>query len=84
MGQANSHIRTVANADGVAILDIEAGKITTVNSTGAFVWEALRRGESAESIASSLARETGEQLATLKRDVSNFIDGLKKQGLLPR
>ena len=44
MGKGNSRLRSVANADGAAILDTEAGQITTLNSTGALVWKALERG----------------------------------------
>ncbi len=84
MELANSHLRTVADADGAAILDTRAGRITTLNPTGARVWQALMRGETVEEIAESLANETGEELEALKRDVSSFIAALKEQRILPR
>jgi Coenzyme PQQ synthesis protein D (PqqD) len=77
----NLHLRTMVNADGAAILDTKRGKISTLNTTGAYVWQALERGEDVETIAVNLARETGEQLDRLKRDVLEFIDDLKKQHL---
>ncbi len=81
MRSDNSHLRTVANTDGAAILDTTAGQITTLNSTGAFVWQALGRGEDLESIAAHLARETGEQIAAVRDDLRDFTATLRKQNL---
>lgn len=80
----NSRLRTMANADGAAILDTEAGQITTLNSTGAMVWLALERGEDLDTIAATIARETGEQIEAVKKDVRDFIDALGEKNLSPR
>jgi hypothetical protein len=82
MSKEKSHLRTVANTDGAAILDTVAGQITTLNATGAFVWQALQRGEDIETIAASLARETGEPIEAVKKDLREFLDVLGKQNLL--
>jgi hypothetical protein len=82
MRYSSTHLRTIANQDGAVILNSAAGTITTLNSTGAFVWQALERGENQDAIVADLARETGEQVDTLERDVQKFIDALKKQNLL--
>jgi DNA integrity scanning protein DisA with diadenylate cyclase activity len=79
----NTHLRAIANQDGAAILDTKAGKITTLNSSGAFVWQSLERGEGIETIAERLARETGKPMEVVKEDVGDFIKALKKQDLLP-
>jgi hypothetical protein len=81
MDMGNSHLRTVANVDGAAILDTEAGQITTLNSTGAMVWQALDRGEEPDAIAATIARETGEQIEVVKKDVGDFIEALRKKNL---
>lgn len=83
MRNKNSHLRTVANADGAAILDMEAGQISTLNSTGAQVWQALDRGETLDAIALRLAHETGEEIDAIKKDLREFIDTLNKEHLLP-
>ncbi len=83
MVEANSHLQMVVNADGAVILDIKRGKISTLNPTGAFVWQALERGEDLEAIATRLANETGKQVEVLERDLLEFIDALKKAKLLP-
>lgn len=80
----NSHLRTIVTADGAVILDTKRGKISTLNPAGAYVWQALERGERVEAIAADLARETGEQVEILQRDVQNFIETLREQHLLVR
>lgn len=81
-GNRDSHLRIVVDADGAAILDTKAGSISTLNSTGALIWQALERGEDTEAIAAGLARETGEQIEVVRRDLENFINALKSQNLL--
>lgn len=82
MRDSSTHLRTIANQDGAVILNSAAGTITTLNSSGAFVWQALQRGENQDAIVADLARETGEQVDTLERDVRKFMDALKNQHLL--
>jgi DNA integrity scanning protein DisA with diadenylate cyclase activity len=81
MRDSSTHLRTIANQDGAVILNSTAGTITTLNSTGAFVWQGLERGESADMIAQNLARETGEEVAAIRNDLRGFIDSLKKEKL---
>lgn len=82
MVSQHTHLRAIANQDGAVILDTNAGRITTLNSTGAYVWRALERGEAIGTIAESLARETGEPIEAVKVDLADFIDALKNQNLL--
>ena len=83
MAKQHTHLRVIANQDGAAILDIKAGRISTLNTSGAYIWQALERGEDIESIAQGLSRDTGEQIEAVKKDVADFVDALKKQDLLP-
>jgi hypothetical protein len=68
--------------DGAAILNVKAGTITTLNFTGAFVWQGLQRGEDVDLIAQNLARETGAEADTIKKDLREFINAMKKEKLL--
>ena len=81
MRDSSTHLRTIVNQDGAVILNSMAGTITTLNSTGAFVWQGLERGESADMIAQNLARETGEEVAVIRIDLLGFIDSMKKAKL---
>jgi hypothetical protein len=78
----NSHLRTIVNQDGAAVLDTKLGSISTLNSTGAYVWQGLERGESLETIAANLSRETGEQPEVIGHDVRDFVETLRVQQLL--
>jgi hypothetical protein len=78
----NSHLRTIVNHDGAAVLDTKLGSIATLNSTGAYVWQGLERGESLETIVANLSRETGERPEVVVRDVRYFVETLRTQQLL--
>jgi hypothetical protein len=76
--------RTVKNEDGSAILDLHSGIITTLNPTGAYIWQALQDGDSTETIASNLARDTGESTTVIEHGVTAFLVELKRHNLWPR
>jgi hypothetical protein len=82
MRPEHSHLRTIVDQDGAAILNVKAGTITTLNVTGGFVWQGLQRGEDVDMIAQNLARGTGAEADAIKKDLLEFIDAMKKEKLL--
>lgn len=70
------------NQDGAAILDLKAGRVSTLNSSGGYVWQALGRGQEVNATSEGLAQQTGEPIEVVRRDVVDFLEALKKQGLL--
>ena len=84
MAADKSHLRTIVNEDGAAVLDTERGTISTLNTTGAYVWQALERGECEEDIVEALARETGTPREVIRQDVSDFIAALQENKMLSR
>lgn len=76
-------LRSVVTQDGAAILDSQQGIISTLNATGAFIWQALERGESPEEVVSALARETNTTPEAIEPDVLAFIRDLKERRLHP-
>jgi Coenzyme PQQ synthesis protein D (PqqD) len=80
----SAHLRSVVDRDGAVILDIEHDAISTLNVTGAYVWERLQEGKSSDEIVEGLARETGVEVSVVDRDVHAFFEELKLKGLLPR
>jgi hypothetical protein len=84
MANTSSNFRAIVNADGAVILDTENGKISALNSTGAYVWESLRRGDDLAAIISALSRETGGKPETIEIDVHEFVDSLREKQLLVR
>lgn len=79
-----SRLCFVVDGDGAALLDIEHGLISALNSTGAYVWHGLRRDETIETVICNLARDTAEDPTNIARDVREFIEHLKQKSLLPR
>lgn len=79
----HKRLHIVANADGAALLDANAGTISTLNATGAQIWLGLERREAPDAIAEKLACETREHIDTVKKDVREFIESLRKKNLLP-
>jgi hypothetical protein len=82
MVRSPEHLRSVVDHDGAAILDIPANRMTTLNATGAYIWEQLQKGKTSACIASELARDTDTQEATIARDVDTFIEALLSKHLL--
>ena len=82
MANRDLHLRTIVNEDGAVLLDTKLGTISTLNTTGAYIWQALERGDSSETIATNLAHETAEQLDLVEQDVRQFIESLRAQKLL--
>ena len=82
MAMGNPYLQTVVDQDGAAILDIDRGQVSTLNPTGAFVWQRLQRGEMIEVIIANLACETGEEIHVIERDVRGFVELLKQRRLL--
>jgi len=80
----NVHLRTIVNHDGAAVLDTKRGMISTLNTTGGYIWQALERDECEEEIVDGLARETGESPDVIREDVNRFIAALHEQKILVR
>ena len=84
MATEQPHLHAVVDQDGAAILDIERGLISTLNATGAYVWQGLQRGNALETIIANLADETGEDALKVEHDVREFVETLKEKHLLLR
>jgi hypothetical protein len=77
-------LKAIFNEDGAVILDIEHDSMSTLNPTGAYVWQGLQRGETIETIIANLASETGEDHPRIERDVREFVAELQQKQLMPR
>jgi len=77
-----THLRTVVDQDGAAILDVSRNQITTLNSTGGFIWDRLQRGRTMEEAVQDLAAETDTDLEVVGRGVQLFLEQLKSERLV--
>ena len=82
MKDSSTLLRTVTNQDGAAILDVPRHQITTLNSTGGFIWQRLQQGLSVEQVIRDLATETDTDRAIVEKDVHTFLEQLRSKQLL--
>jgi hypothetical protein len=76
------HIRSIVDHDGAVILDIPRNAMTTLDSTGAYVWERLQRGLQIDAIVTELAHDTGADESVVAKDVEEFVEQLKSKYLV--
>jgi hypothetical protein len=77
-------LKAIVNEDGAVILDIEHDLMSTLNPTGAYVWQGLQRGETIDTIIANLSCDTGEDSLLVEPDVREFVAELQKKQLMPR
>ena len=77
-----SHLCTAVNQDGAAILDISRNQITTLNSTGGFIWDRLQQGRTVEEAIADLADECNTDPTLVAPGVYAFLEQLKSEHLL--
>lgn len=76
-----THLRSIVDHDGAVILDINNDQFFSLNPVGAYIWERLLAGKSLDSIATSLAEETGAELTRVMLDLDEFVAELKDKHL---
>jgi Coenzyme PQQ synthesis protein D (PqqD) len=76
------HLRSVVTPDGAVILDMDQNVITTLNTTGGYVWQRLQQGKPIDEIVCDLSHETGVDPARVALDVQAFLDQLTSKRLL--
>ncbi len=62
--------------------DVDLNMMITLNSTGAFLWEKLRKDVSVEELVSALLKEYDVDEATARRSVNGFVGKLKENGFI--
>ncbi len=82
MAGITPNLRSTVNEDGAAILDVPRHQITTLNSTGGFIWQRLQQGLSVEQVIRDLATESDTDPAIVEKDVHSFLEQLRSKQLL--
>ena len=82
MSCQSPHLRSVVDADGAVILDLERNSMLTLNSTGGYIWDKLQQGDTPEEIIRKLADETLTDVAIVERDVRDFLEQLKSRRII--
>jgi hypothetical protein len=82
MSEIATRVRSTVDGDGAAILDVERNQIVTLNATGGFIWERLKRHESVDMIVQELAQATETDPRVVEQDVRAFLSQLAEKHLL--
>lgn len=61
---------------------IDFNGMITLNETGAFLWDTLKEDKSIEDLVSSLLAEYEVSSEDAKNDAVEFVDKLKKAGII--
>jgi hypothetical protein len=75
-------VRSIVDHDGAVILDIPRNAMTTLDSTGAYVWQRLQHGLQLDAIVAELVRDTGADELMIGKDVADFMEQLKARHLV--
>ena len=62
--------------------DMQIRGLTTINETGAFIWEALQQETDVHSVVDAMLREYEIDRATAETDVTAFCEMLRSNGFL--
>jgi hypothetical protein len=76
--------RSVHTADGGVLLDINHGRMFTLNSTGSVVFQLLERGLSEDQIVKEMVKRFGISTELAKKDLAMFCDSLRRHSLFQR
>jgi hypothetical protein len=75
-------IRKVTNSGGGALLDLHAGRMFRLNTTGASIVELLAKGYTEGRIAAEISQRSGIDSGLVCSDVHAFLIALKEHGLV--
>ena len=76
------HLHSIIDHDGAVILDVPRNAITTLDATGAYIWERLQRGLQDDAVVAELAHDTGTDESIVAKDVREFMEQLKSRHLV--
>lgn len=80
--QIPSHVRSMVGADGAVLLDLKAGKYYSLNPVGATIWTKAEEGLTLPEILAHLDEKYPVGVERLQREITTFVEGLTKKGLL--
>ena len=82
MFKVSSAIRSAATPDGAVLLDIQQGRMLSLNPMGSKVFEMLRGGLDEDQIAGEISKDFGVDADFARTDILDFIRTLQKHHVL--
>jgi hypothetical protein len=83
MPAIRERIRSAHTADGGVVLDIDKGRMFSLNSSGSVIFQLMETGLCEDKIAEELVRRFGISVDLAKRDLNDFRETLRTHALLP-
>ena len=75
-------IRVSVYRDGGAILDVNGGRVFSLNATGSRILALVQQGLPVEEIVATMSREFQKPAETVRADVDRFFESLRSWKLL--
>lgn len=76
------HVQSVIDPDGAVLLDLNRGKYFSLNDLAADIWRKLEQGLSLPQIEAHLVETYDAPAETLRRDLTAFVDSLRRERLV--
>ena len=73
---------TPSDEDGSVLINLQSGKVFSLNGVGAKVWTMLEQGASFDGVLDALSHEYNLASAELRNDLDVFIEDLAQKKLL--
>lgn len=82
MNTVSAGIRSIRNADGGIVLDIDRGLMFRLNPLGALILEAIAKGCTQIEIGKEIARQFSIGEETAVADVREFVKSIEQHGIV--
>jgi hypothetical protein len=82
MHKVSESVRSTHGQDGAIVLDVQQGQMFNLNVVGSRILELLECGSSEEQITGAISREFSADIETVRKDVAEFLEELKKNKLV--
>jgi hypothetical protein len=83
MSDQSRRVRRVQTGDGGIVMDIDNGKMFSLNASGSVIFELLSSGLDDSSIVAELVRRFEIAPDVAKKDLGDFREALRQVSLLP-
>src|ERR1700740_1671346 len=82
MHKVSDSVRSTHGQDGAIVLDVRQGQMFNLNLVGSRILELLESGSPEEQITDAISRKFGANIETVRKDVAEFLKGLKAHKLV--
>lgn len=82
MHKVSDSVRSTHGQDGAIVLDVRQGQMFNLNLVGSRILELLESGSSEQEIAEIVSQEFNASIETVRSDVTEFLENLKRYKLV--